>query len=75
MNSIMVVTCRWKCMSLLQVQVMNQYCKRLLLLLKRIIVPTSQVINPFGGHQVFFNNETPYVIASSEDTYRWHFCR
>ena len=37
---------------------------------KKIIVPTSQVINPFGGHQVFFNNETPYVIASSEDTYR-----
>lgn len=37
---------------------------------KKVIVPTSQVINPFGGHQVFFNNETPYVIASSEDTYR-----
>ncbi len=37
---------------------------------KSIIVPTSQVINPFGGHQVFFTNETPYVIASSEDTYR-----
>ena len=36
----------------------------------KIIVPSSEVINPFGGHQVFFNNETPYVIASSGDTYR-----
>lgn len=36
----------------------------------RIIVPTTEVINPFGGHQVFYNNETPYVIASSGDTYR-----
>jgi LysM repeat protein len=36
----------------------------------KIIVPSSEVINPFGGHQVFFNNETPYVIASAGDTYR-----
>ncbi|CAN5575253.1 glucosaminidase domain-containing protein [soil metagenome] len=36
----------------------------------RILVPTSAVINPFGGHQVFFNNETPYVIATSGDSYR-----
>jgi len=36
----------------------------------KIIVPSSEVINPFGGHQVFFNNETPYVFASSGDTYR-----
>ena len=36
----------------------------------KIIVPSSGVINPFGGHQVFFNNETPYVIASGTDTYR-----
>ena len=36
----------------------------------RILVPTSEVINPFGGHQVFYNNDTPYVIASSSDTYR-----
>ena len=36
----------------------------------RIIVPSSAVINPFGGHQVFYNNETPYVIASKDDSYR-----
>ncbi len=36
----------------------------------KIIVPTSEVINPFGGHQVFFNNETPYIVAASGDTYR-----
>lgn len=36
----------------------------------KIIVPSSEVINPFGGHQVFYMNETPYVIASGGDTYR-----
>jgi LysM repeat protein len=36
----------------------------------RIVVPSSEVINPFGGHQVFLNNETPYVVASAGDTYR-----
>jgi LysM repeat protein len=36
----------------------------------KVIVPSSEVINPFGGHQVFFNNETPYIIAKSGDTYR-----
>jgi LysM repeat protein len=36
----------------------------------KIIVPSSEVINPFGGHQVFFNNETPYVIAAGGDSYR-----
>ncbi len=36
----------------------------------KIMVPSSEVINPFGGHQVFYNNETPYVIASKGDSYR-----
>lgn len=35
----------------------------------KIIVPTSEVINPFGGHQVFYTNETPYVVASAGDSY------
>ncbi len=37
---------------------------------ERIFVPTTDVINPFGGHQVFYTNETPYVIAKDGDNYR-----
>ena len=36
----------------------------------RILVPTTEVINPYGGHQVFYNNETPYIVADDNDTYR-----
>jgi LysM repeat protein len=36
----------------------------------RVLVPTSEVINPYGGHQVFYTNETPYVIARTTDTYK-----
>jgi len=37
---------------------------------KKIIMPATEVVNPYGHHEILKNNDVPYVIAKKNDTYR-----